>query len=176
MQREAERAQMADAAKVDVDEAAAPSRSGRKGLLLGLAAMLTLGGGGFYATYSGLLDLPLGTKAAAPARTAAPAGAEDMPVFVSIPPTMVTLGPAAGARHLRLAASLEVEPGAQARVEALMPRVLDVINTYLQALDEADVERPAAMARMRAHLLRRLRMVAGEELVRDLLITEFVLQ
>ena len=57
-----------------------------------------------------------------------------------------------------------------------MPRVKDVINSYLQALDEADIDRPAAMTRMRSHLLRRMKIVLGEEGVRDLLITEFILQ
>ena len=45
-----------------------------------------------------------------------------------------------------------------------------------QALDEADIDRPAAMTRMRSHLLRRMKIVLGEEGVRDLLITEFILQ
>ena len=50
----------------------------------------------------------------------------------------------------------------EAEVEKLMPRVKDVINSYLQALDEADIDRPAAMTRMRSHLLRRMKIVLGE--------------
>ncbi|MGM0585676.1 MAG: flagellar basal body-associated FliL family protein [Pseudomonadota bacterium] len=171
---------MADTAKVDMDEATPASRGGRAPLLLGLAAMLGLAAAGFHAAYSGLIALPLGGGAEAPSAAGAPAGGADSPpgdvAFVEVPPMVVSLGPSAGARHLRLAAALDVAPGETERIGALMPRIRDVINTYLQALDEADLERPAAMARMRAHLLRRIRIVAGEGAVRDLLITEFVLQ
>ena len=38
-----------------------------------------------------------------------------------------------------------------------------------------DIEDPAALARLRAQMLRRIQVVTGEGQVRDLLITEFVL-
>jgi len=50
-----------------------------------------------------------------------------------------------------------------------------VINTYLRAIDPSDLEDPTALLRLRAQLLRRLQMVAGEDLVNDFLITEFIL-
>ena len=142
--------------------------------------MLVLGGAGYFLSSSGMVQLPFGggaehaeaeTEAHAPPPEAAGHGS-----FVDIGQMVVTLGPLARARHLRLTASLEVAPETEAEVATLMPRIKDVINGYLQALEEADIERPAAMARMRAHLLRRIRVAAGEEAVRDLLITEFVLQ
>ena len=171
---------MADAAKLDVDEAP-PPKKGKKGLLIGLVAMLLLGGGGFFATFSGMLALPFGGDGAESGREEAAheeeAGPDDPdPVFVAIDPMTVTLGPTARARHLKILVQLEVAPGTEAEVENLMPRVKDVINSYLQALDEADIDRPAAMTRMRSHLLRRMKIVLGEEGVRDLLITEFILQ
>ncbi|MDF2231224.1 flagellar basal body-associated FliL family protein [Albimonas sp. CAU 1670] len=169
---------MAEAADVDVDDAP-PRKKGKKGLLIGLLAMLLLGGGGFFATFSGMLNLPFGGGDAAEEAHEEPpehAGDSVAVAFVEIPQMMVTLGPSARSRHLRLSATLEIEPGREEEVAKLMPRVKDVINSYMQALDEADVERPAAMTRMRAHLLRRIRIVAGEDAVRDLLITEFVLQ
>ncbi len=172
---------MANMAKLDVDEASAP-RKGKKPLILGLVAMLALGGGGFFLTNSGTIRLPLpGAEESGHAEKraeahASPASAEAHGAFVDIGQMVVTLGPLARARHLRLAASLEVAPGTEAEVTVLMPRIKDVINSYLQALEESDVERPAAMARMRSHLLRRIRVVVGEDAVRDLLITEFVLQ
>jgi len=168
---------MAEAADVDVDDAP-PRKKGGKGLLIGLAAMLLLGGGGFYATFSGMLALPFGGGGGEEAHQEPPEdhGESGAVAFVEIPQMMVSLGPSARSRHLRLSATLEIEPGREEEVAKLMPRVKDVINSYLQALDEADVQRPAAMARMRAHLLRRIRIVAGEDAVRDLLITEFVLQ
>ncbi|MEM1313162.1 MAG: flagellar basal body-associated FliL family protein [Pseudomonadota bacterium] len=142
-------------------------------LVLALALMFSLGGGGFYATWSGLVTLPFsGGSASVEPRT----GPSEMPRFVPIEQLTVSLGPGAEAKLLRLSAALEVAPGQEEDVRALMPRILDVMNTYLQALDETDVERAAAMSRMRSHLLRRIRIVTGEGRVRDLLVTEFILQ
>ena len=56
-----------------------------------------------------------------------------------------------------------------------MPRIVDVLNTYLRAVEVRDLEEPAAMARLRAQMLRRVQVVTGEGRVRDLLVTEFVL-
>lgn len=171
---------MAEAAAADVQVDDAPQRKkGGKGLLIGLLAMLLLGGGGFFATFSGMLSLPFGGAPAGEEMAHEPPedrGEGAAIAFLEIPQMIVSLGPSARSRHLRLAATLEIEPGREEEVKRLLPRVQDVINSYLQALDEADVERPAAMARMRAHLLRRIRIVAGEDAVRDLLVTEFVLQ
>ena len=50
-----------------------------------------------------------------------------------------------------------------------------VMNSYLRALDTAALEDPAGLVRMRAQMLRRIQMVTGDGRVRDLLITEFVL-
>jgi hypothetical protein len=60
-------------------------------------------------------------------------------------------------------------------VTLLKPRILDVLNSYLRAIDTAAIEDPQAMARLRAQMLRRVQIVTGEGRVRDLLITEFVL-
>lgn len=56
-----------------------------------------------------------------------------------------------------------------------MPRIADVLNTYLRAVEVRDLEAPAATVWLRAQMLRRIQVVAGEGRVRDLLITEFVL-
>ena len=56
-----------------------------------------------------------------------------------------------------------------------MPRVLDVLNSYLRAVEVSDLEDPSALVRLRAQMLRRVQIVTGEGRVRDLLVTEFVL-
>ena len=55
-----------------------------------------------------------------------------------------------------------------------MPRVMDVINSYLRVLDRQELTDPRTLARLRAQLLRRIQIVTGDVLVRDLLVTEFV--
>jgi len=59
-------------------------------------------------------------------------------------------------------------------VQALMPRIMDVLNIYLRALDPPELEEPAALLRLRAQMLRRVQIVTGPGLVNDLLIIEFV--
>ena len=179
---------MADA--VDIAAAEPPAKKGKLGLILGLVGALALGGGGFYAVWSGLFD-PMaligggedgghggggggGHGGDGHGSEAAATVLGDV-AFVAMEPIMISLAPGANARHLRFAGQLEVAPDRAAEVTALMPRVLDVLNTYLRAVEARDLEDPAALARLRAQMLRRIQVVLGEGKVRDLLVTEFVL-
>jgi flagellar FliL protein len=49
------------------------------------------------------------------------------------------------------------------------------MNGYLRAIDPAELDEPATLLRIRAQLLRRIQLVTGDGRVRDLLVTEFVL-
>jgi len=160
----------ADAAETPAD---APPRRSRKPLIFGLAGALVLGGAGFYVTWSGLIGGG-GEHAEAP-DTHAEASAAPNIAFVPVPPLTVSLPPGARSRHLRFAAELEVETLHAAEVTLLLPRVIDVLNGYLRAVDAADLEDPAALVRVRAQMLRRVQLVTGEGRVRDLLVTEFLL-
>jgi flagellar FliL protein len=95
--------------------------------------------------------------------------------FVPIEPIVVSLGPKSTSQHLRFTAQLEVTKSYAEEVGLLMPRILDVLNGYLRAVEIAELENPAAMAKLRAQMLRRVQIVTGEGRVRDLLVTEFVL-
>ena len=53
--------------------------------------------------------------------------------------------------------------------------MVDTLNTYLRAVDVADLAAPAMAVKIRAQMLRRVQIVTGEGRVRDLLISEFVL-
>lgn len=157
-------------AEAETPQDAAPPKKSKKPLLIGLVLMLLLGGGGFYATWSGLI---LGGHEE-PAEAHGPEALPDI-AFVPIEPLTISLGPAADNRHLRFTAQIEVEGAHKEEVTLLLPRVVDVMNSYLRALDLAVLEDPAALVKMRAQMLRRIQIVSGEGRVRDLLITEFVL-
>ena len=158
---------MSDA--VEGDDAP-PRKKSKLPILIGLVLALVLGGGGFYATYSGMI---LGGHDA-PAHAAEGEAMPDI-AFVPIDPVVVSLGAAAGNRHLKFTSQLEVETMHAAEVTLLLPRILDVLNSYLSAVDPQSLEDQSAIVRVRAQLLRRIQMVTGEGRVRDLLITEFVL-
>lgn len=169
-----------DATALDDDaEDEAPRRKSRAPLLIGLLLALLLGGGGFYAVFSGRLALPAaltggGDDGHAPIGAAFPAG--DAPAFVPVGEMVIPLGPDATAKFLVIETSVETRPEDAAALEALRPRILDVFNTFLRAVEEADIEAPSASIRLRAQLLRRVRTVAAPIEARDLLITTFILK
>lgn len=152
----------------------APKKKGKGGLIIGAVLALALGGGGFYAVYSGMI---LSTDDAAHAQEEhAPKVAALAPVaFVPLDPLVISLGRAAENRHLRFRAQLEVDPKYEDDILTLAPRVMDVLNSYLRAVSIADLEDPAALVSLRAQMLRRVQLVTGEGRVRDLLVMEFVL-
>ena len=132
-------------------------------------------GGGFFAVYAGMI-----LKPESEADTAEILPEEEVvtlpPVaFVEIDPLVISLGNGSGSRHLRFRASLEVEPQYQEDVTRLIPRVLDVLNSYLRAVEMRDIEDPSALLMIRAQMLRRIQIVTGGDRVRDLLIMEFIL-
>ncbi len=161
---------MSDATADDLEEVKKPSKLP---LILGLVAAIAGGGGGFYATYSGMI---LGAES-----TAEPVYDEPKlePLadvdFVAMPALTISLGADSSAKHLRFTGQLEVPSEYKSDVEKLMPRIVDVLNSYLRALRPSDVEAPAALVRLRAQMLRRVQIVTGKGRVNDLLVMEFLL-
>lgn len=155
--------------------AEAPKKKSKIGLLIGLVLALVLGGGGFFAVYSGMLFAAV--EGSADAGHGGDVIVDELaPVsFVPLEPLVISIGRGANARHLRFRAELEVTPGVEADVTKLIPRVMDVLNSYLRAVEVTDLEDPSALVALRAQMLRRIQLVIGEGRVRDLLIMEFVL-
>lgn len=165
-------------AVADAEPEEKPKRS-KMPLILGLVLALAGGGGGFFAVSKGLI----GGGSAAHEETAAdshgaatPEKGAAMPepvAFVPLEPMVISLS--GTQKFLRFTAQLEVAPAAQAEVTAIIPRIVDVLNGYLRAVDTSELADPAALMRLRAQMLRRVQVVTGTEKVRDLLIMEFVL-
>ncbi|HQU67055.1 MAG TPA: flagellar basal body-associated FliL family protein [Albidovulum sp.] len=149
-----------------------PPKRSKLPLILGLVLMIGLGGGGFYAVFSGLI---LGR--AGPADGKGDKGPDALPeiAFVPIEPIVVSLGAEPGGRFLHFTGQIEVRKTGEADMKLIMPRVTDVLNGYLRAVEVGDLEDPTALSRLRAQMLRRVQMVSGEGRVRDLLVTEFVI-
>jgi flagellar protein FliL len=137
-------------------------------VILGLILALAFGGAGFYATHSGLIG-----GSAPTGQAQAPVDLPDI-AFVPIEPVTISLPESQGQRHLRFTAQIEVAQPHAGDVQALMPRIVDVLNGYLRAVEPASLQQVGALARVRAQLLRRIQIVTGEGRVRDLLVTEFV--
>lgn len=153
-------------------EAEPPAKKSKKPLIIGLLLAVVFGAGGFFAVFSGMI---LGSEA--PAAESAEHAVDDLPdvAFVPVDSVVVALGNGSNLRHLKFTAQVEVASAYVADVTLLLPRILDVFNSYLSAVDPGALEGNAAIVRVRAQLLRRVQVVVGEGRVRDLLITEFVL-
>lgn len=150
-----------------------PAKKGKLTLVLSLVLGLVGAGAGFAAVQFGAIPQLIGSTDKTP--PAEPVRDGKNVAFVPLDPIVVSLGPNASAKHLRFVAQMEVPEENEEVVAALRPRVTDTLNTYLRALTEEELREPAAMLRLRAQMLRRIRIVLGEDLVNDLLVMEFVL-
>lgn len=154
-----------------------PKKKSKLPMILGIVLMVVLGGGGFFAVYSGMLlapEAPVDESELAMMEEEVLAPLPDI-AFVAVDPLIVNMIDSSGeGRHLRFQAQIEVPSQYEQEVITLLPRIVDVMNGYLRAVDVSELENPSALIRLRAQILRRLQIVAGEGRVRDVLIMEFV--
>lgn len=158
------------------EEAEVPEKKGKKGLIIGLILAAAGAAGGYFLTTSGLL--PFGAKSEETYAEGDKNEVKAEPLadvgFVNLPPVVISLSDGQ-ARHLKFHAQLEVNAPYIADVEKMLPRIMDVLNGYLRAVDVSDLEDSMALTRIRGHLHRRIEIVTGEGRVRDVLVMEFVL-
>ena len=150
-------------------------RRGRLLLLAGLPVLLLGAAGAAVVLVPGLSShIPgLASHASEPP----PAPPVIRPAFIELPDMSVTLPNGGHARQLRIRLALELtRTGPQPpSAEILTPRVYDALLTYLRTLSDAEVDSPLALDRIRADLYRRMDLVVGPGVVRDVLITSLVL-
>lgn len=166
-------------ADVTADELEPEKKSGKLPLIVGIVLGLAGAGAGYFATTSGLIP---GTRAsqtpeghaAATGNTSTLESVSDIE-YVDLSPIMVTLTNGEADHQLRFHAQLEVPSKYFSDVEKIRPRILDVLNGYLRALEISDLKDSLALTRLRGQMLRRIGIVAGKGRVRDLLVIEFVL-
>ena len=99
------------------------------------------------------------------------------PVFIDLPEMALTLPNGGHPRQMRIKLSVELAPGVsqQQAADALSPRVYDALLTYLRTLQDGEVDGGLGLDRLRADLYRRLELVAGPGVLRDVLITSLIL-
>lgn len=148
--------------------------SGKKLVLFVLLPLLLLGGGGAAAFLTGALDGLLGKGGEDKVVEAPPAPSH----FYDLPDLLVNLSNE-GRRvsYLKLSVSLEL-PGesAVARIEAVMPRIVDNFQVYLRELRMEDLQGSAGMQRLREELITRVNLAAHPVVVRDVLFRQMLVQ
>lgn len=158
----------------------------KKGLLVPLVLGVILaaagGGGGFWAVTQG----PLASETTVEEHAEDDGGGhgEDADHGPSLGPTnvafleletlVISLGAEESNRNLIFSAVLEVRPEHLEEVTQLTPRVLDVLNSYLRVIAISELSDPTSLARLRSQMLRRIQVVSGTDRVRDLLVTQFL--
>lgn len=149
---------------------------GIKALILGAASTVALGaaatGVAFFLAPSAQQCAP---DAVADFTSDAIASLAPDVIFVNLEPLVISLGPDAKSKYLKISLSLESTKSHEKDLYQLSPRIRDTLNTYLRAVAEDDLVRPSSMTRLRAQMLRRLQLAAPGANISDILITEFVL-
>lgn len=158
------------------------SKSGRKRLLIVIAAVLVLILGGAAAAYfTGLLqpliDMLGGGQDAAQVEENQTLVSSDA-VFYDLQEMLVNIN--TGGRkpvYLKIRVSLELDNGSDiARVETMMPRIVDNFQVYLRELRIEDLKGSAGMYRLREELLKRVNVAVAPAKVNDVLFKEMLVQ
>jgi len=158
------------------------SKSGRKRLLIVIAAVLVLILGGAAAAYfTGLLqpliDMLGGGKDAAQVEESQTLVSSDA-VFYDLQEMLVNIN--TGGRkpvYLKIRVSLELDNSNDiARVESMMPRIVDNFQVYLRELRIEDLKGSAGMYRLREELLKRVNVAVAPAKVNDVLFKEMLVQ
>ena len=136
----------------------------------GLVAILL--GAGAYLYFTGSVDSLLGKK------PPAPVAAPPKPlVFYDLPDFLVNLN--SGGRKsnfLKLTVSLQIDnPGDQAQLQAVLPRIIDNCQIFLRELRVEDLRGSGGIYRLREELLSRINAVSPVK-VNDVLFKEMLVQ
>ncbi len=163
-------------------EAAVPPAPGggrRKLLLLAVPAVLAAVGAGLW--FGGVLPPLLHPgKTAVPAhpadQAAVPATAKPA-VYVDLPEIVANLNAGRRSSFIKLHARLEIGRAEDApAIQAAMPRLLDLFQTYLREMHPEELRGSAGTWRLREELIARANIAAAPARVVDVLFTEMLIQ
>jgi flagellar FliL protein len=148
----------------------------RKLMILGGAGLLLIGGTGGTLYMTGIVGKLLGTGKAETAEAAAPPSKPS--VFLDLPDLLVNLNSTGRkASFLKISISLDLEDQADtARIQAVMPRIIDNFQVYLRELRVEDLRGSGGIYRLREELLARVNAAASPVKVKDVLFKEMLVQ
>ncbi|MGI9569832.1 MAG: flagellar basal body-associated FliL family protein [Desulfobulbia bacterium] len=140
----------------------------KKLLLLILPLLVLAGGGVFAASYLGILNGEDGGDSV----ISAPA------VYYDLPDMVVNLSSNdRRAQYLKIKVSLEAkEQKALAALDPVLPRIMDMFQTYLRELRTSDLDGSAGIFKLKEELLRRVNIAIYPSQVERVLFKEIVVQ
>ncbi len=163
-------AKTAAPAAADAKTAGPPQKKGKKKLLLAVPVLLAAGGAGGW--FSGVIPKMLGHEAEG--AHAAPATL----TFFDLPDIVANLNTGAKrAAFIKLKAKLELaraedQPG----VQAALPRILDLFQSYLREMRPEELRGTASTYRLREELLARTNLAVAPARVNSVLFIEMIVQ
>ncbi len=164
--------------------AGAPARGGgkRKLLLIALPVLL-LGGGGAGAWFSGVLPKLLGRGEAAAhgeghaEKAGEKAEASKAPAFMDLPEIVANLNAGRRTAFIKLKAKFELsKPEDAVALQAAMPRIVDLFQSYLREMRPEELRGTAGTYRLREELIARTNIAAHPARVLNVLFTEMLVQ
>ena len=168
-----------DVAADEAEEDAPKYRFGgkRRLIIFGAAGLLLIAGTGGVLYFTGIAGKLLGTTPKV--ETAEAAAAPPKPrVFFDLPDLLVNLNSTGRkASFLKISISLDLEDQTDtARIQAVMPRIIDNFQVYLRELRVEDLRGSGGIYRLREELLARVNAAASPVKVKDVLFKEMLVQ
>jgi flagellar protein FliL len=164
-------------AELSVGGTEVASSGGKRKLMViaaGAIGLLLITGAVLY--FTGIVDKFVGHKEAAAEKPAA--AAAPVAVFFDLPDLLVNLNTTGRkASFLKLSVSLELERADDlARLQAVMPRIIDNFQVYLRELRVEDLRGSSGIYRLREELLTRVNTAVAPIKVHDVLFKEMLVQ
>jgi flagellar FliL protein len=145
-------------------EAAPAKKKSRLLLIIVPVVLLLIGGVGGFLVYSGIVK----TQQAAAPQTQ----------FIKMPELVANLDAGADAdSYAKMQAELEVsDPASALAVNAQMPAIIDLFQSYLRTMQPGDLQGAEGLYRLREALLARANVIVAPAAVQDVLFIELIVQ
>lgn len=138
-------------------------------IVFGVLSILLGAVSGYILTDRGLVPSFIGSQGAS-----ALSSSSELTYF-ELDPILVNLPSGGNHSHLKISAHLEISSGFESKISAELPRIMDIMLTYLRAIRVRDLEEQSALFVIRSELLQRVKIIVGQNIVHDILIDEFIL-
>lgn len=94
---------------------------------------------------------------------------------IDLPEIVTSISGENKASVLRISMSISVTEANREKFEDHIPEIMNIILSYLQTLEKGEVLQTGSLVLMRLHILSRLQAFLGEDNVRNVLISNFLL-
>lgn len=140
--------------------------------------LLVLAGGGFFAyTYFFASDGQVGSEGGVEVQGEKKSKDDGVVNMVSMPSFVVNLADPLGRRYLKISLEMElVGKDAPAKFQKEMPKIKDKLLLLLSSKSYSDLSSMAAKVELKTEIVNRANLVLGENIVKQVFYTEFIIQ